>query len=218
VKTNPRPKTPDLQEPNNLAAAIGELKLKYIVLTSVDRDDLPDFGASHFADCIKAIKEANPGILVEALVPDFNNDKKAIEIIAKSGADVLGHNIETVERLSQNVRDCRASYRQSLDVLRAFKHANSNIKTKSSIMLGLGETKEEVIQSMKDLCESEVDILTLGQYLQPTKQQLPVERYIPPDEFKEYEEIGKEMGFKAILAGPLVRSSYKAAQVFTAIN
>jgi lipoic acid synthetase len=231
---------PDPDEPDRLAAAIKELKLKYIVLTSVDRDDLPDFGATHFANCIKAIKEGNPRMLVEALVPDFQNNKNAIEIMVNSGADVLGHNVETVERLTPKVRDCRASYQQSLDVLRAFKiqHAklktgnpklktmcpkktgtssrlnSHSIKTKSSIMLGLGETKEEVIQTMKDLLQSKVDILTLGQYLQPTKQQLPVERYVPPDEFKEYQKIGEDLGFQAVIAGPFVRSSYKAAELF----
>ena len=217
VKKNARPLPPDPNEPKRLAKAIDELKLKYVVLTSVDRDDLPDFGAGHFAKCIKEIKKiktANQSIIVEALVPDFNNDKKAIATITGSGVDVLGHNIETVERLSPKVRDARASYRKSLDVLKAFKKINQNIKTKSSIMLGLGETKEEVIQTMKDLLESELDFLTLGQYLQPTKKQLPIIRYVPPEEFKEYETIGKDLGFKAVLAGPFVRSSYKAAELF----
>jgi lipoic acid synthetase len=217
VETNPRPETPDPKEPDNLAAAIKELKLKYIVLTSVDRDDLPDFGASHFAKCIKAIKDANPEIRVEALVPDFQNNENAIRIIVNSGADVLGHNIETVERLTQKVRDARASYEQSLEVLHAFKKLktqDTRLKTKSSIMLGLGETRDEIIASMKDLLEAKVDILTLGQYLQPTKAQLKVERFVPPEEFKEYEEIGRDLGFQAVFAGPFVRSSYKAAELF----
>ena len=218
VKTCAKPDMPDSTEPENLANAVSELKLKYIVLTSVDRDDLSDFGATHFSKCIKAIKDANPGIRIEALVPDFQNNENAIRTIVNSGADVLGHNIETVERLSPKVRDARASYKQSLEVLRAFKKLatrNTKLKTKSSIMLGLGETRDEIIQAMKDLCESEVDILTLGQYLQPTKQQLPVERFIPPDEFKELEEIGRSLGFQAVIAGPFVRSSYKAAEVFS---
>ena len=214
---NANPLPPDPEEPKRLAEAIKELKLKYVVLTSVDRDDLPDYGAGHFANCIKKIKESNPGILVEALVPDFNNDKKAIATITSSGADVLGHNIETVERLTPKVRDARAGYRKSLDVLRAFKEqdtGNRKLKTKSSLMLGLGETKEEVLHAMKDLLHAKVDILTIGQYLQPTKKQLPVIRYVPPEEFKEYETLGKDMGFKAVLAGPFVRSSYKASKVF----
>ena len=214
VKTCPKPDMPDPTEPDRLAAAIKELKLKYIVLTSVDRDDLSDFGATHFAKCIRAIKETNPGIRVEALIPDFQNDENAIKIMINSGVDVLGHNIETVERLSPNVRDSRASYKQSLEVLRAFKTQNPKLKTKSSIMLGLGEIKDEIIQSMKDLLEVKVDILTLGQ---PTAKQLKVERYIPPDEFKEYEKIGEDLGFQAVIAGPFVRSSYKAAEVFRQI-
>lgn len=214
VKTNPRPRTPDTDEPDNLANAVRELKLKYVVLTSVDRDDLPDFGARHFAQCIKVIKKANPGIRIEALVPDFNGDKKAIRKLVDSGADVLGHNLETVERLTPKVRDLRASYKQSLEVLCAFKTQDSGLKTKSSIMLGLGESRNEVIAAMKDLCESKVDILTLGQYLQPTKQQLPVKRYVPPEEFKEFGKLGKKIGLKTVVAGPFVRSSYKAAEVF----
>jgi lipoic acid synthetase len=220
VKTNPKPTNKDSSEPERLAKAIEELKLKYVVLTSVDRDDLPDYGAGRFAECIKKIKESNPAILVEALVPDFNNDKKAIETIVGSGVDVLGHNIETVERLTPKVRDARAGYRKSLEVLKAFKKMKTGnpklatIKTKSSIMLGLGETKDEIVNTMKDLLNAKVDILTLGQYLQPTKKQLPIERYVTPEEFKEFEEIGRSLGFKAVFAGPFVRSSYKAAELF----
>jgi len=217
VKTNPRPNAPDNTEPKRLAKAIFELGLKYVVLTSVDRDDLSDFGAGHFAKCIQAIKKIDPKIIVEALVPDFNKNEKAIRMVMESGVDVLGHNVETIERLTPRVRDARASYQISLDVLRLFKTLDSGhktIKTKSSLMLGLGESKDEVEKAMKDLRESKVDILTLGQYLQPSKKQLPVERYVHPDEFKEYERIGKSMGFVSVVSGPFVRSSYHAKEAF----
>jgi len=220
VKTNPKPKPPNLTEPKRLANAVSELGLKYVVLTSVDRDDLLDFGAGHFAKCIQAIKKKDPKIIVEALVPDFNKDEKAIRMVMESGVDVLGHNIETVERLTPRVRDARAGYRKSLDVLRLFKTLNprhETIKTKSSIMLGLGETKDEVEKAMKDLREAGVDILTIGQYLQPSKKQLGVERYVHPDEFKEYERIGKSMGFMSVVSGPFVRSSYHAAESFSTV-
>jgi len=218
IKTNPKPKKPDAGEPERLAKAVSELGLKYVVLTSVDRDDLPDFGAGHFADCIKAIKETNPKILVEALVPDFNCDKKAIQKVTRSGVDVLGHNIETTERLTPKVRDARAGYRKSLDALSIFKAQNLKLKTKSSLMLGLGETKDEVEGTMHDLREAKVDILTIGQYLQPTKRQLSVARYVPPEEFKEYERLGHDAGFRSVISGPFVRSSYHAADSFNIVN
>jgi len=213
IKTNPKPKAPDQTEPERLAKAVSELGLRYVVLTSVDRDDLPDFGAGHFAECIRAIKKTNPKILVEALVPDFNCDKTAIQKITNSGVDVLGHNIETVERLTPKVRDARAGYRKSLDVLRLFRTLDTGHRTpatKSSLMLGLGETREEVTKAMEDLREAKVDILTMGQYLQPSKKQLPVERYVHPDEFREYERIGRDIGFRSVISGPFVRSSYHA--------
>ena len=214
IKTNPKPEAPDATEPKRLAAAVSELGLRYVVLTSVDRDDLPDFGANHFSNCIKAIKKANPKIFVEALVPDFNNDRKAIREIARSGVDVLGHNMETVERLTPKVRDARAGYRKSLDVLRLFKAINPKIKTKSSLMLGLGETKGEIIAAMKDLRAAQADILTLGQYLRPSKRQLPIERYVEPAEFAEYARIANDLGFRSVVSGPLVRSSYHAAEAY----
>ena len=217
IKTSPKPKQPDRNEPNRLANAVSELGLRYVVLTSVDRDDLEDFGAGHFGKCIQAIKKTDPKIIVEALVPDFNKDKNAIKKITSSGVDVLGHNIETVERLTPKVRDARAGYGKSLDVLRLFKTLDSGHKirrTKSSIMLGLGETKDEVEKAMGDLRKSGVDILTIGQYLQPSKKQLPIERYVHPDEFKEYERIGKSIGFMSVVSGPFVRSSYHAKEAF----
>ncbi len=214
IKTNPKPNAPDPTEPGRLADAVLELGLSYVVLTSVDRDDLPDYGADHFSNCIRAIKESNPKIIVEALVPDFNNDKNAIRRLASSGVDVLGHNVETVERLTPKVRDARAGYGKSLAVLAAFKAANPEIRTKSSIMLGLGETRDEIIAAMKDLRAAEVDILTLGQYLRPGKKQLPVERYVEPDEFNEYARIANGIGFRSVVSGPLVRSSYHAARAY----
>jgi len=214
VKTNPKPNAPDNTEPKRLANAVLELGLKYVVLTSVDRDDLPDFGANHIAKCIQAIKKIDPKIIVEALVPDFNCDERAIRKVVRSGVDVLGHNIETIERLTPKVRDARAGYNKSLEVLRLFKTLDLKLKTKSSIMLGLGETKTEVEKAMNDLREAKVDILTLGQYLQPSKKQLPVERYVHPDEFKEYELIGKSIGFVSVVSGPFVRSSYHAKEAF----
>jgi lipoic acid synthetase len=214
IATNPKPKAPDKTEPERLAKAVFELGLRYVVLTSVDRDDLPDYGAGHFSDCIRAIKGSSPKIIVEALVPDFNNDEKAIRKMTRSGVDVLGHNIETVGRLSPKVRDARADYGRSLEVLRSFKDSGVKLKTKSSIMLGLGEEKEEVITAMKDLRAAKVDILTLGQYLRPGKKQLPVERYVEPDEFNEYARIANALGFRSVVSGPLVRSSYHAAKAY----
>jgi lipoic acid synthetase len=218
VKSLASPPPPDPDEPENLARAVSELGLKYVVITSVDRDGLPDYGAGHFAECIRKLKTGNPGLLVEALVPDFNNDRGAIRKLTSSGVDVLGHNIETVERLTPKVRDRRAGYAKSLEVLRTFKTLNPKLTTKSSIMLGLGESRDEVLEAMRDLHEAGVDILTIGQYLRPTKQQLSVERYVPPEEFGEYEELGREIGFRAVLSGPFVRSSYKAAELFSSLS
>ena len=214
VKTSLNPPAPlDKNEPKNLAKAISKLNLGYIVITSVDRDDLKDQGAEHFAECIKELKKI-PGLKVEVLTPDFQGKKELIEIVVEAEPDVFGHNLETVERLQKKVRDLKAGYEQSLKVLNYVKKINPEIYTKSSLMLGLGETKEEVIQSMKDLRKIKVDVLTLGQYLRPSKKHLPVKEYVLPEQFKEYEKIGKELGFKYIASGPFVRSSYKAAELF----
>ena len=198
----------DSSEPAKIACSVKRFGLRYVVLTSVDRDDLPDFGAGHFADCISEIKSG--GVKVEALIPDFSGDIGSLRRIVEAGPDVIGHNIEVVERLQGAVRDARASYRQSLGVLANVKKLCSGILTKSSIMLGLGETKEEVLQAMRDLLGTGCDFLTIGQYLQPSKRNLPVQRFVPPEEFAEYREIALQMGFKGVEAGPLVRSSYRA--------
>ncbi|XP_056642005.1 lipoyl synthase, mitochondrial [Diorhabda sublineata] len=216
VKTSRAPPMPDVNEPDNTAKAIVSWGLDYVVLTSVDRDDLPDGGSNHFANTVKKIKERNSDILVECLVPDFRGDLEQVKIIAESGLDVYAHNVETVEALTPHVRDRRAKYRQSLSTLKAAKDFNSNLITKSSIMLGLGETDYEVEQTLKDLREHGVDCVTLGQYMQPTKRHLKVVEYVTPAKFGQWEKVGKEMGFLYVASGPLVRSSYKAGEFFIA--
>ncbi len=203
----------DLDEPVKVASAVAELGLTYLVLTSVDRDDLPDGGADHFARTVEAIKLRAPSTLVEVLVPDFQGDDAALARIASSGADVIAHNVETVERLQQKVRDGRAGYRQSLEVLRRVKALGVRY-TKSSIMLGLGETQAEISTTMDDLRKVGVDILTIGQYLRPSSWHLPVEEYVHPSLFQKYEAMGLEKGFLFVPSGPLVRSSYKAGEKF----
>ncbi|MBS3145466.1 lipoyl synthase [Candidatus Woesearchaeota archaeon] len=202
----------DKDEPIKLAEAVKNLDLDYIVVTSVDRDDLNDQGSSHFAECIRELKKNN--ILVEVLIPDFKADYYCIKRIVESKPDVIAHNIETIRRLQKKVRDPRANYEQSLKVLRTIKELNKNIFTKSSIMLGFGETDEEVIKTMKDLREIDVDLFTLGQYLRPSQRHLNVEEFIHPDKFKFFEIKGKELGFRYVASGPFVRSSYKAGELF----
>jgi lipoic acid synthetase len=204
----------DPDEPQKVAAALGNLDIKYAVLTSVDRDDLRDGGAGHYAKTISAIKETSPGIIIEALIPDFSADEKALSKVVEAGPDVIGHNIETVERLTPNVRDRRSTYRQSLSVLKAVKRMNPNIYTKSSIMLGLGEAEEEVLRSFSDLREAGVDMLTIGQYLRPSEWHLPVSEFVPPEKFERYRGLAQERGFLYTASGPLVRSSYRAGEFF----
>lgn len=204
----------DRDEPEKVAKALGVLKLKYVVLTSVDRDDLPDGGADHFSRTVEAIKKAAPETIVEVLIPDFLEMPEALQRIAFSGAEVIAHNIETVSRLTRKVRDGRCDYQMSLNVLKKVKSMNPKVFTKSSIMLGLGETHEEVLKSMDDLRAHDVDVLTLGQYLRPTDWHLPVEEYIHPTVFKEFEEEGLKRGFLCCPSGPLVRSSYRAGEKF----
>ena len=208
----------DPHEPEKIAKSVSEMGLKYIVLTSVDRDDLPDQGASHFATTVRLTKAAAPGILIETLTPDWRGSDACVDIMAQSSADVLAHNVETVERLQLKVRDPRASYAQSLRVLERYKteslRAGFKVVTKSSIMLGLGETDDELIQTFRDLLNVGVQVLTLGQYLQPTTRHLPVESFVSPEKFQELAKIGEEMGFAFVAAGPLVRSSYKAGEYF----
>jgi len=204
----------DIDEPRKVAIALSELDLTYVVLTSVDRDDLPDGGAAHFARTVREIKARSPRIIVEALIPDFQGDLEAVRTVVDGGVDVLDHNVETVERLQATVRDRRASYRQSLAVLEGAKGMREDLFTKSSIMLGLGETEDEVVRTMRDLRAAVVDILTLGQYLRPSTWHLAVEEYIPPETFDRFREIGESMGFLYVASGPLVRSSYRAGEFF----
>ena len=204
----------DLDEPKKVAMALAELNLSYVVLTSVDRDDLPDGGASHFARTVQEIKARRPEMIVEALIPDFQGDLDSVCVVVEAGVDVLDHNVETVERLQGKVRDRRANYRQSLGVLEGAKGMREGLFTKSSIMLGLGETEEEVVRTMRDLRGAGVDILTLGQYLRPSAWHLAVDAYVPPEAFDRYREVGESMGFLYVASGPLVRSSYRAGEFF----
>ncbi len=213
VKTSFKPRELDKEESIKLAEAIKEMNLDYVVITSVNRDDLLDQGANHFAECIKKVREINPGILIEVLIPDFSGNLDLLKIIIDAKPNVIAHNIETVKSLQKKVRDPRANYEQSLFILKNIKKF-SNIYTKSSIMLGLGETDDEVIQAMKDLREINVDFLTIGQYLRPSKQHLEVEEYIKPEKFNYFKAIGEELGFKYVASGPFVRSSYKAGEFF----
>ncbi|MCX7844574.1 MAG: lipoyl synthase [Candidatus Bipolaricaulota bacterium] len=209
-----RPWPPDPAEPARLARAVRALGLRYVVLPSVDRDDLPDGGAAHFAACIRAIKEAAPETKVEALIPDFSGDREALRQVVEAGPDGVGHNLETVRRLTPLVRDRRAGYDLSLSVLQALKELRPRLLTKSSLLLGLGETEEEVEEALWDLRRVGVDVLVLGQYLRPTARQIPVARYVPPQEFQAWAERAKEIGFRAVVSGPLVRTSFRAAEVF----
>jgi lipoic acid synthetase len=205
----------DPDEPLRVATAIKKWALKYVVITSVCRDDLTDGGAEHIANTVKAIRSISDGkIAVEPLIPDFQGKYEAIEKVVKSEPQVISHNIETVRRLSPTIRDIRAAYDLSLRVLRTIKQINPGIYTKSSFMLGLGETQNEVIESMNELRAAGVDIVTLGQYLQPGLGHIPVAEYISPTAFETYKEIAYEMGFKFVAAGPFVRSSYKAAEMY----
>ena len=208
----------DLQEPTNAAESVRLMALNYVVLTSVDRDDLSDGGAGHYAACVKAIRALNPNTAVEALTPDFNGDRDAVFTVVNSGLQVFAQNLETVERLTHMVRDPRAGYQQTLDVLAIAKRANPSVLTKSSLMLGLGEGAAEIKQSMRDLRRHNVDIVTLGQYMRPTKNHLPVERWVSPAEFEALRTFGLGLGFTEVASGPLVRSSYRADRVFERNN
>ena len=194
------------------------MNLDYVVLTSVNRDDLLDGGAKHYADAIRAIKVRCPRTKIEALTPDFQGSQKDVSVLLDSGVDVFAQNVETVERLTHPVRDNRAGYWQTLNVLAFAKQYRPDVLTKTSLMLGLGETDEEIIQTMDDLRLQNVDILTLGQYLQPTRHHLPVERYVTPEAFTRFREIGLKKGFFEVASGPLVRSSYRADRIFKRDN
>ena len=204
----------DIFEPVKIARAIADLGLKYVVITSVDRDDLSDGGAGHFASTIKAIKKHDPNVVTEVLIPDFRADENCIRKIVDAKPEVIAHNIETTATLTTKIRDPRATYKQSLQVLKTIKDLDREVYSKTSIMLGLGETEEDLIKTMRDLREVDVNILTLGQYLRPSKGHIPVAEFVPISQFEYYKEIAEEMGFLYIASGPLVRSSYRAAEFF----
>lgn len=208
----------DAEEPANTARSVELMDLKYIVITSVDRDDLADGGASHYAECVRAIKTLRPQTAVEALTPDFDGRKDLIEIVVASGLEVFAQNVETVKRLTHPVRDIRAGYEQTLGVLAHAKSYRPDVLTKTSLMLGLGETDDEILTTMDDLRAANVDILTMGQYLRPTPNHLNVERYVTPDQFDMYRQWGLERGFLEVVSGPLVRSSYRAERVLELNN
>jgi lipoic acid synthetase len=203
-----RPETVDWAEPEKVARSIKIMKIKHAVLTSVDRDDLADMGSILWAETVQAVRRLSPGTTMETLLPDFQGIEKHIDRIVAVMPEVISHNMETVRRLTREVR-IQAKYDRSLEVLRYLKQAGAR-RTKSGIMLGLGETEEEVLQTLRDLRDADVDIVTIGQYLQPSKKHLPVKEFITPDQFKKYEVFGEEMGFRHIESGALVRSSYKA--------
>ena len=204
---------PDPDEPQQVADAVAEIGLDYVVLTSVDRDDLPDQGAGHFAETVRAIKERDPSVLVEALIPDFQGERRLVQKVIDAGPDVLAHNVATVERLQWPVRDRRAGYEQSLSVLRQVAGADPYAKT--SVMLGVGEYAHEVYQTLRDLRAVGVDVVTLGQYLQPSRSHLEVSEYVHPDAFDTWERVAEEeLEFLYCASGPMVRSSYRAGELF----
>ena len=207
------PALPDASEPQKVAQAVQKMDLRYVVITSVTRDDLTDGGAFLFVKTIQAIRALDPKIKIEVLIPDFQGDPTSLEMVLKEGPDVLNHNIETIARLYPEVRP-QADYKRSLDLLKKSKGLYSEIFTKSGFMLGLGETHQEVLELLRDLREVGCNFLTIGQYLQPRPDRLPVVQFIPPEEFEEYKRIGEEMGFRAIASGPFVRSSFHASKMF----
>jgi lipoic acid synthetase len=204
----------DEMEPENVAFALSQMGLTYVVLTSVDRDDLPDGGASHFAKTIRLVKERIPGMLVEVLIPDFQGELADLKKVVDARPDVIAHNVETTLSLTPTVRDPRAHYWQSLSVLRNVKKLDQWMYTKSSIMVGLGETEEEVAQAMVHLRQADVDFLTVGQYLRPSQRHLKVIEYVKPHQFSRYKAIGERLGFRYVASGPLVRSSYRAGEFY----
>ncbi|NNN07361.1 MAG: lipoyl synthase [Elusimicrobia bacterium] len=216
VATAARPSLPDPQEPSKLALTLKEMAVEYAVLTTVCRDDLPDQGASHLAACLREVKAVCPDMKLEMLLQDFRGDKSLLELVLGAGADVIAHNVEVVERLTSSVRDAKAGYRQSLEILAHAKKYSPQTPTKTSLMLGLGETEAELIQTFKDIRSVGTEILTLGQYLKPTgsRHHLPVERFVPPEEFDRLGELARSLGFLYVASGPFVRSSYRAAELF----
>lgn len=207
-----KPYAPDSQEPEHIVEAVNKLGLRYVVITSVTRDDLPDGGASHFAQTIRAIHEYDSDIMVEVLIPDFKGSLSALQTVTDACPSVLNHNIETVPRLYPEVRP-EANYQRSIQFLKQAKLLNRKLLTKSGLMLGLGETQQEVSEVMDDLRLAGCDVITIGQYLQPSLSHHKLVRYVPPEEFEEYQNIGREMGFASVISGPLVRSSFHAAEM-----
>jgi lipoic acid synthetase len=212
-----KPQALDPQEPENIANAVKTLGLKHVVITSVDRDDLPDGGTFHFANVIKKVREINPGTTIEVLIPDFKGSIESLKIVLDANPEVVNHNIETVKGLYKIVRP-QGNYERSLKILKSIKEISPKTISKSGFMVGLGETKEQIIKLMEDLYKNNVEILTIGQYLQPSKNHLPVYRYYSEEEFKEFEEIGYKIGFKYVFSGILVRSSFNAQEQFMAMN
>ena len=208
-----KPQAPDSQEPEHIVEAVNKLGLRYVVITSVTRDDLPDGGASQFAKTIKAIHKYDPNIMVEVLIPDFKGSLSALQTVIDTSPAVLNHNIETVPRLYPEVRP-QGKYQRSLELLKQAKLLDSSLLTKSGLMLGLGESQPEVIEVMTDLRQASCDLLTIGQYLRPSLRHHQLVRYIPPEEFEEYQNMGREMGFASVISRPLVRSSFHAAEVY----
>jgi len=214
IKTARAPPPLDPAEPQNVATALAQWGLKYVVLTSVDRDDLSDAGAGHLAATVREIKLAAPDLLVELLAPDFAGDLELADLVLQSGLDVFAHNVETVARLTPSVRDRRAGYSQSLSVLEHAKKSMPSVLVKTSIMLGLGESRKEIVQTMKDCRNAGVEVITFGQYLRPTKRHLKVEQWVPPEEFNALKDQAEQMGFLYCASGPMVRSSYRAGEYF----
>jgi len=217
IPSEERPPAPDPEEPRRIAQAAAELALKHVVITSVTRDDLEDGGALHFARTVEALKQTNSQIIVEVLIPDFQGSRAALQVVVESGPDIINHNLETVPRLYPEVRP-QAEYRRSLHLLQMVKEIKPGEITKSGLMLGLGEEQDEVLQVMADLRQVSCDLLTIGQYLQPSGRHHRVVRYVPPDEFEELRREGEKMGFRLVFSAPLVRSSFHAAEVFKNIN
>jgi len=214
VKTGNPKGVLDPLEPEKVAQSIAQMNLEYVVITSVDRDDLEDQGSQHFARTVRTIKKLDPELIVEILTPDFRGNRECIDIVVDANPDVFAHNVETVEALQKKVRDPRATYQQSLKVLTMVKERNPKTHTKTSLMLGLGETDEQVLQTLKDLRSIECDVVTFGQYLQPTPRHLKVEEYITPEKFQYWQKTAEDMGFLYVASGPLVRSSYRAGEFY----
>ncbi|MFM7281879.1 MAG: lipoyl synthase [Planctomycetia bacterium] len=214
VKTVLQAPPPDVDEPRKVGEAVAAMNLAYVVITSVDRDDLPDGGSAHYGACIESIRQRSPRTVIETLIPDYQGVQ--LETLMRARPDVLAHNVEVVDRLQRKIRDPRCSFERSLETLSGAKRCDASVFTKSSLMLGLGESHEEIVESMQRLRDAGVEFLTLGQYLRPTPRHAPVREYVTPERFDEYQRLGVQMGFLYVASGPLVRSSYKAGEFFAA--